>query len=149
MTELARWNPTTEILSLRDAMDRLFEESFVRPWSLFWNGNGKFRPAMDVYETGDSYIVELTVPGLKPEQFDLTVTQTTLTVKGNVTQEERREQATYHLRERHYGNFVRTVEFPTTVNPDKVQAMLEHGILRIEVPKAEEAKPKKITIKAA
>ena len=142
MTELARWDPFQEMMSLRDAMNRLLEESFVRP--RLWPGG--FQPPLDLYETDQEYVVKLAVPGLMPDNFEITMQQNELTIRGR-TQEEEQANARYHIREQRFGEFTRIIRFPTTVDADKIQATLADGILTIHVPKAEAAKPRRITVK--
>ncbi|HIC93666.1 MAG TPA: Hsp20/alpha crystallin family protein [Anaerolineae bacterium] len=146
MSSLIRWEPFEELISLREAMDRLFEESFVRPWSLWpslWEGT----VPVDMYETEDSVVVTAAVPGVKPEDIDITVTGDTLTIKGEVKAEREEEKANYICRERRYGAFSRSVSLPAGLETDKAEATFENGILRLTIPKAEHAKPKTIKVK--
>jgi HSP20 family protein len=132
------------MLTLREAMDRLFDESFVRgPASA--NGYGL---ALDVQMDKDDYIVRANVPGLKPEDLHIEVVDNTITVSGEIKSERQEKQDNYLLQERRYGQFSRSVSLPTAVNSAKAEATIEHGVLTLRVPKAEEAKPKAITIKA-
>jgi HSP20 family protein len=136
--------PFREMLTLREAMDRLFDESFVRgPASA--NGYGL---ALDVQMDKDDYIVRANVPGLKPEDLHIEVVDNTITVSGEIKSERQEKQDNYLLQERRYGQFSRSVSLPTAVNSAKAEATIEHGVLTLRVPKAEEAKPKAITIKA-
>jgi HSP20 family protein len=133
--------------SLRDAMNQLFSESFVRPGSMA----GAFQPPLDLYETENEYVVKLAAPGLKPDNFEITAQQNMLTIQGRTQEEQEKKEdgARYHAREMRYGEFSRTVRFPTQVDADKIQATLSNGILTVRVPKAEAAKPKRITVKAS
>src|SRR6266545_4948712 len=108
MANLTRWDPFQDMLSLREAMNQLMEESFVRP-----NGarGQNFVPALDLSETKDGYLVEAAVPGLKPEDLEITLENNVLTIKA-----------------------------------DAIKAELEHGVLKLEIPKAEEVKPRKIAV---
>jgi HSP20 family protein len=133
-----------EMLSLREAMNQLLEESFVAPAG-GRSGQG-FIPAMDVSETEDSFVVELAAPGLKPEQLEITLENSVLTIKGEIQQEQSDAKRHYHRVERRYGSFTRTLTLPASVKPDAIQARLEHGILHLDIPKAEEVKPRKITV---
>jgi len=148
---IVRWDPFREMISLRDAMDRLFEESFVRPWDDRWlrfstNGGGSL--AVDMYETDKDIVVKAALPGIKPEDIDITVTEDVLTIKGETKAEEEVEQENYHLRERRYGAFQRSVRLPTDVKADKAEAVFENGVLTLTLPKAEEVLPKTIKVKA-
>jgi HSP20 family protein len=144
MSELTRWNPFQETTTLRDAMNQLLAESFVRPRG--WAGSSQV--PLDLYETEQEYVAKLAVPGLKPDNFEITMQQNMLTIKGH-TQNEQQQSVRYHLQEQRFGDFNRTIQFPTLVDADKIQASLADGILTIHVPKAEAAKPKRITVKAS
>ncbi|MEN9939146.1 MAG: hypothetical protein RLZZ387_5725 [Chloroflexota bacterium] len=144
MTNLTRIDPLQDVMTLREAMSQLLEESFVRPGQA--RGNGGFVPALDLSETEDAYVVEAAVPGLKAEDLDVTVENGTLTIKGEVKQEREEKKVNYHRIERRFGTFVRTVSLPTRVKAEAIQASLTNGVLRLEIPKAEEVKPRKIAV---
>lgn len=146
MSTLTRWDPYQEMLSLREAMNQLFEESFVRP---ILTRNGSFVPAVDISETDDSYIVEAAVPGLRPEDLEVTVENGVLTIKGEVRQETEEKKRNFHRVERRFGSFARSLALPNQVRSDEIQATLNNGVLRLEIPKAEEVKPRKINITVA
>lgn len=143
---LARWDPLKEMVTLREAMDRLFAESFVRPGSAF-PIMGMEGPAVDMYQTKDDVIVKAALPGVKPDEIEISVTGELLTLKGEFKEEEKIEEGSYLRQERHYGQFVRELSLPTLVNSDKAKAEFEHGVLTLRLPKAEAVKPKSITIK--
>jgi HSP20 family protein len=147
--EVVRWEPFNEMVSLRDAVSRLFEDSFIRPgmWPLPFDG-GLSVPA-DVIETKDNVIVKMSAPGVKPEDIDIAVVGDTLTIKGETKSEDQFEEGSYIRKERHFGSFQRTFSLPTSVASDKAKAEFEHGVLTLTLPKAEEVKPKsiKVTIK--
>jgi HSP20 family protein len=144
MTELTRWDPFQEMTTLHDAMNQLLTESFVRPRGRA----GSSQVPMDLYETENEYVAKLAVPGLKPDNFEITMQQNVLHIRGH-TQTEQQEGVRYHVQEQRFGDFNRTIQFPSLVDADKIQASLAHGILAIRVPKAEAAKPKRITVKAS
>ena len=141
---LSPFTPFREMLTLREAMDRLFDESFVRG-ATSANGYGL---ALDVQQDNDNYVVRANVPGLKPEDLQIEVVDNTITVRGEVKSERKEEKDNYLLQERRYGQFSRSISLPTTVNAARAEATIEQGVLTLRVPKAEEAKPKAITIKA-
>lgn len=143
---LMRWEPFRELITLREAMDRLFDEAFTRPLSLL-EGWGSL-PLIDMYQTDNEVVVKATLPGVKPEDLHITVTGDVLTIKGEVKAEEEVKNATYHLRERRYGTFSRSIPLPVPVVADKAKAEFENGILTLTLPKAEEVRPKTITVKA-
>jgi HSP20 family protein len=147
MAELIRWEPFRELISLREAMDRLFEESFIHPragWLAPW---GAETLAVDMYETDQDVVIKTSVPGVKPEDIDITITGDTLTIKGETKAEEKVERANYIRRERRYGAFSRSLTLPTTIVAEKAKAEFENGVLTLTLPKAEEVKPKTIKVK--
>jgi len=144
---LIRWDPTGEMISLRDAMDRLLGESFIRPWlgrGTFFGGEAF---ALDMYETDNDVIVEAPLPGVKPEEIDIQVNGNVLTIKGERKEEKKEEEASYVYQERSFGSFCRSVTLPTDVDVDKADAAFEHGVLTLTLPKSEAVKPKTIKIK--
>ena len=145
MSNLIRWEPAREMMTLREAMDRLFDDAFTRPLSMA--GNGWAVPAVDMYQTDNEVVVKAALPGMMAEDVQLNVTGEVLTIKGEIKQKEEVKEKAYHLREQRWGMFERSVILPTEVVADKAKADFENGILTIALPKAEEAKPKSITIK--
>jgi HSP20 family protein len=146
MANINRWSPFEEALSLRDAMNRLFEDSFVASSATANRGNGVVGITMNVYEHENGFSVEASVPGLKPEDLDITLQDNVLTISGEFRQESPAQGTTAHLTERRYGRFSRSVALPTQVKSDAISANLEHGVLRLDIPKAEEVKPRKIAV---
>jgi HSP20 family protein len=144
MTNLSRWDPFQDMLSLREAMNQLVEESFVRPNGARSGQN--FVPALDLSETKDGYLVEAAVPGLKPEDLEITLENNVLTIKGETRQESEDKQRNYHRVERRFGSFQRSITLPNTVKADAIKAELDSGVLKLEIPKAEEVKPRKINV---
>jgi HSP20 family protein len=133
-----------EMMTLREAMDRLFDDAFTRPLSM---SGVSAAPAIDMFQTEDDVVVKATLPGLKAEDVDITITGETLTLRGEYKQEDERNDSNYHIRERRSGSFQRAILLPTDVKADKAKADFENGILTITMPIAEEVKPKSITIK--
>jgi HSP20 family protein len=144
---LVRWDPTDELISLRDAMDRLWRESFVRPWSRVGTFFGGESLALDMYETGSEVVVEAVLPGVKPEEVDVQVTGNVLTIKGERKEEKKEETAAYIFQERSYGSFCRSLTLPTKVDVDQAKAEFENGVLKLTLPKSEAVKPRSIEIK--
>lgn len=147
MNTLARWDPFRESQSLRSFMDRYFDEPFFAAPQLWSQRNGSYSLPLDVIEEDGQYIVKASVPGVNPEDVEITLTDNVLTIKGEMKQENERDEANYHVHERRSGSFMRQVALPTTVNPDQVEAINENGVLTLHLPKSEAAKPKKITVK--
>ena len=149
MSNLTRWQPTSDVVTLRDAMDRLFDDAFTRPFSLLRNGGSSWSSLpIDMYQTNDDVVVKAVVPGFRPDQVQISVTGDVLTIQGEVKQEEENKERAWHIREHQFGFFERAVSLPVSVISDKATAEFENGVLTITLPKAEEVKPKAITIKA-
>jgi len=147
MTDLVRRDPFREMISLREAMDRLLDEALTRPLGLSLGENVAWVPQIDMYQTDEDVVVKATIPGVKPEDLHITITGDVLTIRGEIKAEEEVEGATYHLRERRYGTFSRSLPLPVPVVADKAKAEFENGILTLTLPKAEEVRPKTISIK--
>lgn len=145
MSNLIRWEPAREMMTLREAMDRLFDDAFTRPLSL--GGNNWSIPAVDMYQTDSEVVVKAALPGIKADEVQLNVTGEVLTIKGETKQENETKEKAYHIREQRWGTFERSLVLPTEVVADKAKADFENGILTITLPKAEEVKPKTINIK--
>ncbi len=145
MSDITRWEPAREMMTLREAMDRLFDDAFTRPFSI---SGGSVSPAIDLYQNDNEVVVKASLPGLKAEDVQISVTADLLTLRGEFKDESEKKEATYHIREHRYGSFERSVMLPTSVQTDKAKADFENGILTITLPKAESVKPKTITIKA-
>ena len=141
---LSRWDPFREVVSLRHALDRLFDESFVRP------SNGT-PPAggipLDIREEDNTLFVKASLPGLKPEDIHIEVKDDVLTIWGEAKHEEEHEEEQYHLREHRYSRFERSVMLPYPVEIDKTEAEYENGMLALKLPKGEAVRPKEIHIK--
>lgn len=147
MSKIVRWQPVNDMLSLREAMDRLFEDSWVsnRAW-----GNvpaAWVEPSLDVYETPENVVVKAQIPGVKPEEVEITVKGNYLAISGESKEESETKDKNYLRRETRVGSFSRMVELPSNLQSDKADAQFENGILTITFPKAEQAKAKKITVK--
>jgi HSP20 family protein len=148
MANLVRWDPVRDMMSLREAMDRLFEESFVRPRGVLAPVEGAATLALDVFESDDDVTVRASIPGVNPDDIDISVTGDVLTIKGETSEEREEKQGNYHLRERRYGAFQRSVNLPAPVNTDRAEAEFKNGVLTLTLPKVEEVKPKSIKIRA-
>ena len=146
---MMRWEPFSDMMSLRNAMDRLLEDSFVRP-SRFWPelGSGELPLELDVYQTDKDVVVKATVPGVKPEEVDISLTGDILTIKGEHKEEQEVKEKDYLRKEHRYGTFSRSLQIPVPVKGDKAEAVFENGIVTLTLPKAEEVKPKQIKVKS-
>ena len=145
---LMRFDPERELLSLRDVMNRLFEESFVFPGMVGeLRGTGRaWGLAVDMFETGDKLIVKASVPGVKPEELDISIQGETLTIKGELKEEHEKKEERYYYRERRYGTFSRMLTLPYPIKADLVEATFENGVLTLTMPRAETIKPKVIKV---
>jgi HSP20 family protein len=147
MSNLIRWQPMRGAVTLRDAMDRLFDEAFTRPRPQIDGWRDVGGPFIDMYETETEVVIKASLPGLKPDEVQISVTGEMLTIKGETTEKAEVEDKAYHIREQRYGLFERTVPLPTMVTLDKAKAESDAGMVIITLPKAEEVKPKTITVK--
>jgi HSP20 family protein len=147
MAELMRWDPFREVTDMRDAMDRLFDRGFSRPWRLLsWDTGEGFFP-VDLYETDDEVVVKASLPGVAPANVHISITGDTLSIKGELKEEREEKQPNYYRQERRYGTFQRALTLPVRVDADKAQASFEHGVLELRLPKAAEVRPKTIEVK--
>jgi len=146
MSTLIRWQPAREMMTLRDAMDRLFDDAFTRPWTLkgAWQGSGGL--SVDMYETENEVVVKAAVPGMKADDVQIQVTSEMLTIKGQTKEDAEVRDKAYRIREHRWGSFERSVGLPTQVISEKAKAEFEDGVLTVTLPKAEEVKPKTITV---
>jgi len=143
---ITRWEPFRELMSLRQAMDRLMEESFVRPSRILGLFGEEAHPPIDMYQTPNEVVVKATLPGVKPDDVDITITGDTLTIKGETKATEEVKREDYLYQEHRYGAFSRSVTLPPALLSEKAEATFENGILTLTIPRAEEAKPKTIKI---
>jgi HSP20 family protein len=147
MTLIRRTSPFDELFTIRRAMDRLFDDDFFRSraWRPISLGA---EPALDIMTTPDELVVKASLPGWKPEDVDITLTGSTLTISGETKEETRREDESWVLNEIRRGSFSRTLELPEGLVGDRATATYENGMLTLRIPKAEEVKPKQIKISA-
>jgi HSP20 family protein len=142
---LVRWEPFEGLTSLRREMDRLFEDFFERGSPRSGELSG-WAPSVEIADTKDAVVVKAQVPGISKDNLQVHVTDDSLTLKGEMKEEDKQEEKNYSRREFRYGAFARTVALPTAVQADKATAHLKDGILEITVPKSDKAKVKQIAI---
>ena len=148
MSNLTRWEPVREMMTLREAMDRLFDDAFTRPFPMERNGGSTWSsPAIDMYQTDNEIVVKAALPGIKADEVQINVTGDVLTIKGETKQEEEKKEKSWHIREQRWGAFERSVRLPTGVMSEKAKADFDNGVLTITLPKSEEVKPRTITVK--
>jgi HSP20 family protein len=147
---LSRWDPFREMLSIRDPFDRFFEDFFED----FFTGTGNGKQSrllsfpVDVVETNDQYIVRASIPGVNPDNLEITYLNNMLTIKGESKPEDDKEKPHYYLRERRFGRFQRSISLPLKVAEDRIEAKYEAGVLTLLLPKSEEVRPKHIPIQS-
>jgi HSP20 family protein len=145
MTITRRPSPFGELVTLRQAMDRLFDDTIFRPYPA--DSGGAFaRLPLDVRTTPDALLVEASLPGIRPEDVDITVENGTLTIRAEDRSEDPREEGGWVVREITRGSVMRTVTLPTGLEADRAEATFEHGVLRLRFPKAEQVKSRQIRI---
>ena len=145
---ITRWQPLQPAVSMRDAISQLFDESIWAPTRAgFGNSYGSFYAPMDVYTEGDGYVVEVALPGVAPDQIDVQMIGNTLTISGEAKLEAP-EDRQYLVRQRQGGRFQTSVTLPDAADASQVKATFEHGVLHLQVPKSEAAKPRRIELNA-
>lgn len=139
---VTRWNPLSEMISLRDAMDRLFEDSFISPRTLGTRG-----AAVNLYETAEGFLLQIPMPGVKPEDVEITIQQDTLSLKWE-TKLPLPENATTHWNGFQQGQYQQSFTLPAPINQDGVQAHSHDGVLTLNLPKAAHARARTIKVNA-
>jgi HSP20 family protein len=148
---IVRFEPFRDLLSLQDRMNRLFHESYRsqpaddEDWAL----GGSWAPAVDIYEHENNIVLKAELPGVDPKDVDIRLENNTLTVRGERKLDSEVKKESYHRVERAYGTFTRSFTLPTVVNQASIKAEFKDGVLRLTLPKREEAKPKQIQISVA
>lgn len=144
--DLVRWEPFEGLSTIQSRINDLFEEAFGRPRFQQASSARVWYPAVDILESKDSYLIRAELPGMKKEDFHLELKDGTLTLSGERKLEEPANGVEYHRTERLAGKFSRSFYLPQTVKHDGIKATYRDGILEVLVPKAEEAKPRQITV---
>lgn len=148
MTLIRRPAPLSELVSFRDAMDRLFDEQFFRP---MWIASGERQaaPALDVYTTPEAMIAKVALPGVKPEDVDVTVGDDVVTISGAFKEERETTDAGYIHKELSQGKFSRSFSLPTAIRADAAKAEFKDGLLTLTLPKTEEVKPTHVKVEVS
>ena len=146
MTLVRRASPLGELVSLRQAMDRLFEDSFVRPRSWAFSRLDGYSFPVDVTNVSDSIQIEASLPGFKPEDVDITVDNGVLSITAETRSERQAGEGKTLVQEIRRGRVSRTIALPIGIEPDKATASFEDGVLKLQIPKAEAVKPRQIRI---
>ena len=140
-----RWEPVREMVSLRNAMNYLFQDSLVPPTGALSERGAAFTLPLDITEAENDFVVTASLPGIKPEDVQTTILGDTLAIRGESKVEEE-DGHNWLLRERRFGSFQRSVSLGTPINADKASAQFEHGVLTLTLPKSEQARPKQIKL---
>ena len=148
MSRIVRWDPFREMISVRNQMDQLVGDLFQQPAGWQGNGNGgHIRLPLDVSEDDNSYSVRASLPGIDPADLEISFSENSLTIQGETQAESVEESAKWHLRERSFGKFMRSITLPAAVNADDISAGYEDGVLTLTLPKADEVKPRIIAVR--
>jgi HSP20 family protein len=142
---ISLWNPETNVPSARQVAQQLFDQGV---WWPMRHEHGTLSTPMDVYTDGDGYVVEVALPGVKPEEIDIQLTGNMLTISGEFTSAAP-EGRRYLMCQRQTGPFQKSLALPDAADSAQITATFEHGVLRLEVPKSEASKPKRIALKSA
>jgi HSP20 family protein len=150
---IVRWEPFRDLVGIQDRMNRLFDEAFrggSRPASEDdWALGGSWAPAVDIYEQGHDIVLKAELPGVDPQDVDIRLENNVLSLRGQRKFENEVKQENYHRVERSYGSFSRSFTLPSVVDQSGIKADFKDGILKLVLPKREEAKPKQIEINVA
>ncbi|RPI32075.1 MAG: Hsp20/alpha crystallin family protein [Chloroflexota bacterium] len=141
MNYLTRWDPFREMMTIRNMMDRLVDETFSTT-----NASPTWGLPIDVAENENEFVVKVSAPGVNPDDLEISFSGDTLTIKGEVKEDKDVDEERYHIRERRFGSFARSLTLPTKVNSDQIEAAYENGVLTLRLPKAEEVRPRRIAI---
>jgi HSP20 family protein len=144
---LVTYDPFRELRSLQDEVNRLFSSSFSRGGDSELT-RGAWSPNVDIFEDKDHIVLEAELPGMKPEDVNISIENNVLTIQGERKFEKKDDQGNFHRVERSYGSFTRSFTLPPAVSSDNADAVFENGLLRLTLAKREEAKPRRIEIKA-
>lgn len=151
MSSVTRWDPVRDMTSLHDAMSQLFEQAVMRPEYSRWGGGGGVYGAMNVWEADGKYHCQILLPGVDPDAIEASARQNTLTLKVSVPDplaDEQRQNVTYLVREFGRGEFIRSISFPKDVKGDAIDATYDQGVLTLEIPLAEHAQPRRISVRS-
>ena len=143
---ITRWDPFRDLMSIQNEMNRLFGRTYGG--DVGETTRGAWTPSLDVYETQEKFVITMELPGVSPDDVDISVEDSTLVVRGERKFYREQDQDSFLRIERRFGEFTRSLTLPSTADAESIQASFDQGVLTVEVPKREEAKPRKISIKA-
>lgn len=143
---IIRWDPFRELVTMREKMNRLFEDSLAQKGEEKDMISTNWAPAVDIYETSNELVLTAEVPGIEEKDIEIKVEDNTLTLRGERKFEKETKEENFHRIERSYGTFFRAFSLPNSIDPERIQAEHENGILRVIMPKRQELKPKTVKI---
>ncbi len=147
MAYLPKLRSKSESIRTRDSVfDDLFNELYSLPTSFLSKSGVDLSPRIDISETDSEYKIEAELPGINQKEIDVKIDNNILTIKGKKEDIKEEKEKNYHLRERYYGAFQRSISLPNNIEPEKIKASFENGVLNISVPKNDKRTPKKIEI---
>lgn len=146
MSRVVRWDPFHDMISVRNQMDRLVDDLLQTNSSNGESSSSFQRLALDVQENDDAFTIYASVPGVNPDDLDISFSDSVLTIKGETRGENVSENEKWHLRERRFGQFQRSISLPTAIDADNIDASYNNGVLTLTLPKAEETKPRRIMV---
>jgi HSP20 family protein len=148
MSLIRRPSPFIDVVGMREAFDRLFDERWFRPlWTT--NGDREISPALDVYTTDEAVMAKAALPGVKPEDVEITIADDLVTISGTFKSETESTEAGYTHKELNRGAFRRSFAAPAAIKADEAKAAFKDGVLTITIPRAEEAKPRHVKVDVA
>jgi HSP20 family protein len=148
MANLIRWDPFREMSTMRSMMEHMWDDNFFGPRG-DWLKSMNWELPLDVVETENEFLVKASLPGINPDDLDITYSNGAISIKGEMKEEKDVKEQQFHLRERRFGSFFRTVSLPSTVKADAIDAKYVSGVLTLRLPKSEEAKPKRISVQSS
>jgi HSP20 family protein len=146
---IVRYDPFRDLRTLQEEVNRLFSTNLTRSFDDEGIGRGAWAPSVDIYENKDQIVLEAELPGMKQEDFDLSIENNIITLRGERKFEKTEETDNYHRVERSYGSFTRSFTLPQTVSAEGATAEYSNGVLRVTLPKREETKARRIEVKGA
>lgn len=146
--DIVRWDPFGELTSIQDELNRLFGRTFGIAEPSRRSAQGGWMPALDVFETEDKLVAKMDLPGIDPDQVEVSIDDATLTITGSREFERETDEQGYHRVERRFGSFARSIALPQTIDAEKVEASFDKGVLTVEIAKSEKTKTRRVEVKA-
>ncbi len=143
---IIRWDPFRDMMTIRDKMNRLFDDTFTSRGDEQGLLQGTWAPSVDIYENENELVLTAEVPGIEDKDIEIKIEDNTLTLKGERTLDKETKEENFHRIERSYGSFYRSFALPHNVDLEKIRAEHQHGVLKITMPKRQDAKSRKVTI---